>query len=51
MQAEDQTGAGDGLEAVARLRHELRSRLTTIRGRADLLMPASSRATMFSTVP
>jgi signal transduction histidine kinase len=44
MQAEDETSDGHRLDAVEQLRHDLRSPLTTIRGRAYLLARAVRRA-------
>ncbi len=44
MEAEDETGDGYRLDAVDQLRHDLRSSLTTIRGRAYLLAGAVRRA-------
>jgi signal transduction histidine kinase len=44
MQAEDQTGDGYRLDAIEQLRHDLRSPLTTIHGRAYLLARAVRRA-------
>ena len=44
MPAEDETDAAYPLDRLDRLRHELRSPLTTIRGRAYLLARAVNRA-------
>jgi signal transduction histidine kinase len=44
MQAEDQTGDDHRREAFDQLRHDLRTPLTTIRGRAYLLARAVRRA-------
>lgn len=44
MQAENQTGDGYRLDAIEQLQHDLRSPLTTIRGRAYLLARAVHRA-------
>ena len=44
MHAEDDTHAGRPLDARDRLRHDLKSPLTTIRGRAYLLARAVRRA-------
>jgi signal transduction histidine kinase len=44
MQAEDDTHAERPLDPLDRLRHDLRSPLTTIRGRAYLLARAVRRA-------
>jgi signal transduction histidine kinase len=44
MQAEDETHAERPLDPLDRLRHDLRSPLTTIRGRAYLLARAVRRA-------
>jgi signal transduction histidine kinase len=44
MHAEDKTHAGRPLDPLDRLRHDLRSPLTTIRGRAYLLARAVRRA-------
>jgi signal transduction histidine kinase len=44
MQAEDETHAERPLDSLDRLRHDLRSPLTTIRGRAYLLARAVRRA-------
>jgi signal transduction histidine kinase len=44
MQAADNTGDGYQLDAVEQLRHDLKSPLTTIRGRAYLLARAVRRA-------
>jgi signal transduction histidine kinase len=44
MQAADKTGDGFRLDAVEQLRHDLRSPLTTVRGRAYLLARAVRRA-------
>ena len=48
MQAEDETHAGRPLDPLDRLRHDLRSPLTTIRGRAYLLARAVRRAPSLS---
>ena len=44
MHAEDETHAGRPLDPLDQLRHDLRSPLTTIRGRAYLLARAVRRA-------
>ena len=44
MHAEDETDAGRPLDPLDQLRHDLRSPLTTIRGRAYLLARAVRRA-------
>ena len=44
MHAEDETHAGRPLHSLDQLRHDLRSPLTTIRGRAYLLARAVRRA-------
>ena len=44
MHAEDKTNAGHSLDPLDQLRHDLRSPLTTIRGRAYLLARAVRRA-------
>ena len=44
MHAEDETHAGGPLDLLDQLRHDLRSPLTTIRGRAYLLGRAVRRA-------
>jgi signal transduction histidine kinase len=44
MDAEDETHAEHSLDPLDRLRHDLRSPLTTIRGRAYLLARAVRRA-------
>jgi len=44
MHAEDETQAGLPLDSLDQLRHDLRSPLTTIRGRAYLLARAVRRA-------
>ena len=44
MHAEDETHAGFPLDPLDQLRHDLRSPLTTIRGRAYLLARAVRRA-------
>jgi signal transduction histidine kinase len=44
MHAEDEANAGRPLNSLDRLRHDLRSPLTTIRGRAYLLARAVRRA-------
>ena len=48
MHAEDETHAGRPLDPLDRLRHDLRSPLTTIRGRAYLLARAVRRAPSLS---
>ena len=48
MHAEDETHAERPLGPLARLRHDLRSPLTTIRGRAYLLARAVRRAPSLS---
>lgn len=44
MRAEDETRAGSPLDPLDELRHELKTPLTTIRGRAHLLARAVRRA-------
>lgn len=44
MRAEDETHAGSPLDPLDQLRHELKTPLTTIRGRAHLLARAVRRA-------
>jgi len=48
MHAEDETQAGRPLHPLDQLRHDLRSPLTTIRGRAYLLARAVRRAPSLS---
>jgi K+-sensing histidine kinase KdpD len=48
MHAEDETHAERSLDPLDRLRHDLRSPLTTIRGRAYLLARAVHRAPSLS---
>ena len=48
MHAEDETDAGPPLDPLDQLRHDLRSPLTTIRGRAYLLARAVRRAPALS---
>jgi signal transduction histidine kinase len=48
MQAADETGDSSRRDAVEQLRHDLRSPLTTIRGRAYLLARAVRRAPSLS---
>ena len=43
MRAEDETRAGSPLDPLDQLRHELKTPLTTIRGRAHLLARAVRR--------
>ena len=48
MRAEDETRAGSPLDPLDQLRHELKTPLTTIRGRAHLLARAVRRAPSLS---
>jgi signal transduction histidine kinase len=48
MQTADETDDGHRHEAIDQLRHDLRTPLTTIRGRAYLLARAVQRASMLT---